>query len=72
MAARFSQEESYYRAKVVSIKEDSYDISQSRVELFYVDYGDTEEKEISEVYELKTEYLKLKYQAIQCSIAHIK
>jgi len=72
VAARFSQEESYYRAKVVSIKEDSYDASQSRVELFYVDYGDTEEKEITEVYELKTEYLKLKYQAIQCSIAHIK
>jgi len=72
VAARFSQEESYYRAKVVSIKEDSYDASQSKVELFYVDYGDIEEKEITEVYELKTEYLKLKYQAIQCSIAHIK
>ena len=72
VAARFSQEDSYYRAKVVSIKEDSYDASQSRVELFYVDYGDTEEKEITEVYELKTEYLKLKYQAIQCSIAHVK
>ena len=72
MAARFSQEDSYYRAKVVSIKEDSYDSSQSRVELFYVDYGDTEEKEITEVYELKTEYLKMKFQAIRCSIAHIK
>ena len=56
----------------MSIQEDSYDYNKSRVELFYVDYGDTEEKEISEVYELKTEYLKLKYQAIQCSIAHIK
>ena len=72
MAARFSQEDSYYRAKVVSVDEDSYDYSQSRVELFYVDYGDTEKKEITEVYELKTEYLKMKFQAIRCSIAHIK
>ena len=72
MAARFNQEDSYYRAKVVSVDEDSYDYSQSRVELFYVDYGDTEKKEITEVYELKTEYLKMKFQAIRCSIAHIK
>ena len=56
----------------MSIQEDSYDCNKSLVELFYVDYGDTKEKEISEVYELKTEYLKLKYQAIQCSFAHIK
>ena len=34
VAAKFSQEDSFYRAKVVSINEDSYDFSASTFELF--------------------------------------
>jgi len=72
VACRFSSEESFYRARVVDFKEDTYDIEKSTVDLDFVDFGDCEEKVISEVYELKTEFLKLKFQAIQCSLAHIK
>jgi len=42
------------------------------VDLDFVDFGDYEEKSISEVYELRTDFLKLKFQAIQCSLAHLK
>eukprot|EP00092_Neocalanus_flemingeri_P040197 GFUD01043784.1.p1 GENE.GFUD01043784.1~~GFUD01043784.1.p1 ORF type:complete len:738 (+),score=209.89 GFUD01043784.1:61-2214(+) len=72
IACRFSSEESFYRAKVVAFKEDSYDVTRSTVDLDFVDYGDFEEKFISEVYEIRTDFLKLKFQAIQCSMAHLK
>ena len=72
VACRFATEDSFYRAKVVAFKEDSYDISRSTVDLDFVDFGDYEEKCITEVYELRTDFLKLKFQAIQCSLAHLK
>ena len=42
VAAKFSDEENYYRAKIVSVEENSYDYDQSTVELFFVDYGDSD------------------------------
>ena len=73
VAAKFTDEENYYRAKIVSIEENSYDYNQSKVELFYVDYGDFDDKkDITDVFELKTEYLKLKFQAIKVSLANVK
>jgi len=73
VAAKFTDEENYYRAKIVSIEENSYDYNQSTVELFYVDYGDFDDKkDITDVFELKTEYLKLKFQAIKVSLANVK
>jgi len=72
VACRFASEDSFYRAKVVAFKEDSYDVKRSTVDLDFVDYGDFEEKSINEVYEMRTDFLKLKFQAIQCSLAHLK
>ena len=57
VAARFIDEESFYRAKIVSIEENTYDFSQSTVELFYLDYIDTDQKQITEVYQLKSRWL---------------
>ena len=42
------------------------------MELFFVDYGESEEKSISEVFELKHEFLKLKFQAIECRLAKVR
>jgi len=56
----------------VSVKEDSYDFSSSTVELFFVDFGDIEEKNLSDLFELKTEYLKMKFQAIECTLANLQ
>jgi len=72
VACRFASDDSFYRAKVVAVKEDSYDANRSTVDLDFVDYGDYEEKSINEIYELRTDFLKLKFQAIQCSLAHLK
>jgi len=72
VASKFGSEDNYYRARVVSVKEDSYDLSQSIVEVDFVDFGDAEEKNLSEIFEIETDFLKLKFQAIQCSLANIR
>jgi len=72
VAAKFIDEENYYRAKIVSVEENSYDYNQSTVELFFVDYGDSSTSGITDIFELKTEYLKLKFQAIKVSLANVK
>merc|ERR1719192_1446102 len=68
VAARYSDENSYYRARVISFREDTYDISRSSVDLDFVDFGDAEEKSIGEVFSLKTNFLKLKFQAVECTL----
>ena len=72
VAAKFIDEENFYRAKVVSIEENTYDFSQSRVELFYLDFGDSDQKQITEIYQLKTEFLRLNFQAIKVSLANVR
>jgi len=70
--AQFSGDHSYYRARVVAFHEDSYDVTKSTVDLNFVDFGDCEEKCVSEVFDIKTEFLRLKFQAIECRLAHIR
>jgi len=72
VAARYSDENSYYRARVISFREDTYDISRSTVDLDFVDFGDAEEKNIGEVFSLKTNFLKLKFQAVECTLAGVR
>jgi len=72
VAARYSDESSFYRARVVSFREDSYDMTRSTVDLDFVDFGDAEEKSIGEVFSLKTEFLKLKFQAVECTLAGVR
>lgn len=72
VVAKFSGDSSYYRARVVAFKLDEYDEGKSKVDLDFVDFGDCEEKEISEIFGIRTDYLRLRFQAIQCGIAGIK
>ena len=57
---------------MVQFKRDEYDIEESVVDLDFVDYGDCEEKKITEVFEIRPDFIKLKCQAIQCSLAHVR
>ena len=72
VAAKFTEEENFYRAKIVSVEENTYDFSQSTVELFYLDFGDSDEKAITEIYQLKTDFLRLNFQAIKVSLANVR
>lgn len=72
VATQFSDDDSFYRARVVAYKEDSYDVTKSTVDLDFVDFGDCEERIVSEVFSIKTDFLRLKFQAVQCSLAKLK
>lgn len=42
------------------------------IELYYVDYGDTDILPYDEVYELRTDFLQLHFQAIECYLANVE
>jgi len=61
-----------YVLEVVSFKRDEYDSAESLVDLDFVDFGDWEEKKITEVFQIRTDFLRLKLQAVRCSLAHVR
>ncbi|XP_076164200.1 tudor and KH domain containing protein papi [Ptiloglossa arizonensis] len=66
VAAKFSFDEQWYRAEVISTPEDG------QCEVYFVDYGDHEIIQLDYVLELRTDFLSLRLQAIECSLANIK
>lgn len=57
-----------YRAEVLKYY---HEAENPQVELYYVDYGDTDMVKITEVFELRTDFLKLHFQAIECYLSRI-
>lgn len=72
MAAPFAYDEKWYRAEVSQVKENEYDDRETELELYYVDYGDSSVIKKGRVFELRTDFLKLRYQAVECILAKIK
>ncbi|OAD53586.1 Tudor and KH domain-containing protein [Eufriesea mexicana] len=66
VAAKFSCDEQWYRAEVISTPEDG------QCEVYFVDYGDHEMVQVDYVLELRTDFLSLRLQAVECSLANIK
>lgn len=72
VAAPYSHDDKWYRARVTELVPDDYDIEESQVTLYYLDYGDSDTLRKKEVCSLRADFLKLRYQAIECSIAKVK
>ena len=72
MAACFPGDGQYYRAKITEVSVDGYDEGKVEVEVEFVDFGDLDKKSIKEVFELKTQFLKLNFQAIEASLHNVK
>ncbi|XP_050486216.1 tudor and KH domain-containing protein homolog [Bombus huntii] len=66
VAAKFSFNKQWYRAEVISLP------SNDQCEVFYLDYGDHEIVHHNCVLELRTDFLSLRLQAIECSLANVK
>lgn len=56
-----------YRAEVLDI----LDGNPAKAELYYVDYGDTDVVPCNKVFELRTDFLRLHFQAIECYLAKV-
>ncbi|XP_030758561.1 tudor and KH domain-containing protein homolog [Sitophilus oryzae] len=68
VAAVFQYDNKWYRAEVLETK---YKSDEKVAKLYYVDYGDTDYLPCKDLYELRTDFLRLHFQAIECFLARI-
>ncbi|CAH0563943.1 unnamed protein product [Brassicogethes aeneus] len=66
VAGIFQYDNKWYRAEVISV-----DDKTKSADLYYVDYGDTDTVDSKEIYELRTDFLSLNFQAIQCHLSRV-
>ncbi|KAK9887842.1 hypothetical protein WA026_000151 [Henosepilachna vigintioctopunctata] len=71
VAAIFQYDNKWYRAEVLNVIKDS-ETNEDRAELYFVDYGDSDMVPVSEIYELRTDFLQLHFQAIECFLANVE
>lgn len=72
VAAPFDHDDKWYRAEILSIEEDEYDPIESKVTLYYGDYGDSCVVKRKQIFDLRTDFLGLYFQAIECALAYVK
>lgn len=68
VAATFKYDQKWYRAEVLNVLPDG---EEPQAELYYVDYGDTDIVNCKELYELRTDFLRLHFQAIECFLSRV-
>nr|XP_024216731.1 tudor and KH domain-containing protein homolog isoform X1 [Halyomorpha halys] len=72
VASRFEHDKKWYRVEVFSVEINETNPDENKVDVFYVDYGDSAYYPLKELYELKPDFLDLKFQAIEVSMAGIE
>jgi Tudor domain. len=72
VAVPFRHDDSWYRARVTDLMLDDYDVEESLVTVYYLDYGDFDTQRKKDLCSLQVKFLKLRYQAIECSLAKVK
>lgn len=70
VTAMFKYDSKWYRARIVGILPNDYDPRNVVLDLFFLDYGDSEYVQPNEVFEIRTDFLTLRFQAIECFLAH--
>ncbi|KXJ83116.1 hypothetical protein RP20_CCG008727 [Aedes albopictus] len=72
VAAEFNADGKWYRAEVIAILPNEFKPGEVVLDLFFVDYGDNQYIKPSDVYELRPDFLALRFQAIECFLAHVE
>ncbi|XP_037040144.1 tudor and KH domain-containing protein homolog [Bradysia coprophila] len=72
VAAMFKYDSKWYRAEIVGILPNDYNPRDVILDLYFVDFGDSEYVHPKEVFELRTDFLTLRFQAIECFLAKVK
>ncbi|XP_041356095.1 microtubule-associated protein futsch-like [Gigantopelta aegis] len=65
VAAPFEQDDEWYRARVT-------DVGDEKVDLFYVDYGDSCWISRNMLRQIRPDFLSLPFQAVECKLSNIK
>lgn len=69
VAAIFQYDNKWYRAEVLETR---YNSEEKVAKLYYVDYGDTDMVPCKDLYELRTDFLRLHFQAVECFLAKVE
>ncbi|ALC40135.1 papi [Drosophila busckii] len=72
VAAMFKFDEKWYRAEIVDIMPNQYNPQEQVIDLYFVDYGDSEYISPADICELRTDFLTLRFQAVECFLANVK
>ncbi|XP_055299658.1 tudor and KH domain-containing protein homolog isoform X2 [Sitodiplosis mosellana] len=72
VAAAFQYDNKWYRAEIVAIVPNEYDPRRVALDLYFLDFGDSIYVDPHDVYELRTDFLTLRYQAIECFLANVQ
>ncbi|XP_017075347.2 LOW QUALITY PROTEIN: tudor and KH domain-containing protein homolog [Drosophila eugracilis] len=72
VAAVFKFDEKWYRAEIVDIMPNQYNPNEQVIDLYFVDYGDSEYISPADICELRTDFLTLRFQAVECFLANVK
>lgn len=65
----------WYRAEIISCQTNEYSLKNNPeivLDLFYCDYGDSKFSSVSEIFELRADFLALRFQAIEVYLAHVQ
>jgi len=71
VAAVFRHDAQWYRGRVVHIRPNEYDERQEVCDVHFVDFGDNEFVAKEELFSLRTDMLKLRFQAVECFLAGV-
>ncbi|XP_001356635.2 tudor and KH domain-containing protein homolog [Drosophila pseudoobscura] len=72
VAAVFKFDQKWYRAEIVDIMPNQYNPQEQVIDLYFVDYGDSEYISPADICELRTDFLTLRFQAVECFLANVK
>ncbi|XP_052893540.1 tudor and KH domain-containing protein homolog [Anopheles moucheti] len=72
VAAEFNADNKWYRAEISAFVPNEYKRGEMVLDLFFVDYGDNQYTNPTEVYELNPEFLAPRFQAIECFLAKVE
>ncbi|XP_055642440.1 tudor and KH domain-containing protein homolog [Toxorhynchites rutilus septentrionalis] len=72
VAAEFNADNKWYRAEIVAILPNEFKPGEVVLDLYFVDYGDNQYIQPSDAYELRPDFLALRFQAIECFLAHVE
>lgn len=71
VAATFPHDNLWYRAKVTNVEEDDYSTGESKITVFYVDFGDDGVLLQKQLFSLQPEFLVIPFQAIECCLGNV-
>lgn len=72
VAANFLADSKWYRAEIVAIQENDVVKNEMVLDVYFLDYGDQQFVNKKDILELRADFLSLRFQAVECFLAHIK